>query len=221
MLPRILISGSKGDRSAYEEAVRASGGEAVSGYCPEVDLTCDGLLLCGGDDVDPARFLQENCGSVDIDPARDEAEFKLATAFLAAGKPIFGICRGHQVLNVALGGTLIQDLPGDLRIFHAHESGGVYDKVHAVRAAEGSLLRRYYGPLSVVNSSHHQALDRMGEGLVATAWSEGGVVEAMEHTSLPVFGVQFHPERMAYLRRRPDTADGSFLFTRFLSLCAK
>lgn len=221
MLPRILISGSERDRSAYEEAVCRAGGQAVSAYCPGVDLGCDGLVLCGGDDVDPARFGQDYRGSVGIDPRRDEAEFALAAAFLAAGKPILGICRGHQVLNIALGGTLIQDMSAELRAFHAHESVYAYDKTHAVRTAEGSVLRRHFGPLAVVNSSHHQALDRLGEGLAATAWSEGGVVEAVEHTSLPVMGVQFHPERMAYQRRRPDTADGSFLFTEFLSRCTK
>ena len=212
MLPRILVSGSREGCRNYEEAVRASMGEPVSGYCPQVDLTCDGLLLCGGDDVDPARFGQENCGSVGIDALRDEAELRLAAAFLAAGKPILGICRGHQVLNIALGGTLIQDLSDPVRMFHSHDSAAAHDKTHAIRTAEGSVLWRHYGPLAVVNSSHHQAVDRLGEGLMATAWSEGGVVEAAEHKSLPVLGVQFHPERMAFSRRRPDAADGSVLF---------
>ena len=220
MLPRILLSGSKGDLSAYENAVRAAGGEPLTGYCPGVDLSCDGLILCGGDDVDPARFGQENCGSKDIDPQRDQAEFDLAQAFLQAGKPIFGICRGHQVLNIVLGGTLIQDLSDELKAFHCYLPGAAYRKVHPIRIAEGSALFGMYGALCAVNSAHHQALDAMGTGLKATAWSEGGVVEAMEHESLPVLGVQFHPEQMCGQKRRPDAADGSFLFTRFLRQCA-
>lgn len=212
MQPRILVSGANGDRSAYERAVRCAGGVPCSFYCPEVDLTCDGLVLCGGDDVDPARFGQENNGSRGIDAARDQAELALAEAFLRAGKPILGICRGHQVLNIALGGTLIQDIAPELHPFHTHEEGCSQDKVHTIRTRRDSLLWSLYGPLAVVNSAHHQALDRLGEGLTPTAWSEGGLVEAVEHQSLPVLGVQFHPERMAYSRRRADTADGSFLF---------
>lgn len=219
--PRILISGSDGDRSNYENAVHAAGGEGLSFYCPGVDSTCAGLLLCGGDDVDPGRFGQENLGSVDIDPRRDAAELALVEAFLAAGKPIFGICRGHQVLNVALGGTLIQDIAPELREIHTHDAALPHDKVHPVRTAEGVLLRRFYGPVMAVNSSHHQALDRLGTGLVPTAWSESGLVEAVEHEYLPVIGVQFHPERMAYARRRPDTADGSFLFEWFVARCGE
>lgn len=213
--PRIQLSGSNEDRSAYDHAVIQAGGVPVSGYCPTVDPSCAGLILCGGDDMDPARFGQENRGSVDIDPRRDQAELDLTAAYLAAGKPIFGICRGHQVVNVALGGTLIQDLRPELHIIHSHEPGATYNKVHPIRTAEGSILRRFYGPLMAVNSAHHQALDLLGAGLVPTAWSESGLVEAMEHESRPILCVQFHPEQMSHNHRRPDAADGSFLFSAF------
>lgn len=217
--PRILLSASAGGWESYENAVRHAGGTVCGGYCPTVDAACDGLLLCGGGDMDPARFGQADAGSEGIDPARDAAELALAEAFLAAGKPILGICRGHQVLNVALGGDLLQDMGPERNLFHRQGPGDSRDKVHAVRSAEGSLLRRLYGPVFPVNSSHHQAVDRLGAGLRATAWSESGVVEGLEHERLPVAGVQFHPERMAYVRRRPDTIDGSFLFTWFLRRC--
>jgi putative glutamine amidotransferase len=95
-----------------------------------------------------------------------------------------------QVVNVALGGTLLQDLPGEIRPFHG---GGEEDRVHPVRSREGTLLHRLYGPIFPVNSAHHQAVDRLGEGLETIAWAESGFPEALIHTQRPVLGVQFHP----------------------------
>ena len=154
--------------------------------------------------------------AVAIDRDRDQAELALLDAFSKAGKPVLAICRGHQVVNVWLGGSLILDLPSDAALFQHSEEG---DQAHPVRAAEGSLLRRLYGPVFLVNSSHHQALGRLGRGLSATAWSEGGVIEGAEHESLPLICVQFHPERMTGARARPDTVDGGKIFRAFLQLC--
>lgn len=218
MPPRILVSASEGGWENYENAILAAGGEPMGGYCPAVDTNFDGLLLCGGGDIDPTRFGQENNGSEPPDPARDAAEFALAEAFIKAGKPILGICRGHQLLNIALGGTLKQDVGDALRPFHSR-CGGNADRVHAVRSEPDSLLDCLYGPLFSVNSSHHQALDAIGEGLIPTLWSESGIVEGMEHTSLPILAVQFHPERMTGTKSRPDTVDGAAIFKHFISLC--
>lgn len=213
--PRIQISGDAGQMDNYIRAVRALGGLPVPGYAPAPDPTCDGLLLCGGGDIEPSRYGQDMAGSFPPDLPRDEAEFALIAAFRAAGKPIFGICRGMQILNVAFGGDMIQHLPAGCRPFHC----GREDRVHAVRAAEGSLLFHLYGKLFAVNSFHHQAVDRLGEGLIPTAWSESGVVEALEHTSLPILGVQYHPERMSFDLRRADTVDGEPLLAHFMDLC--
>ena len=158
--PRILLSGSDGSRINYENAIRRAGGIPCSFYCPPVSTDYDGLLLCGGEDVDPSYFHQENRGSRDMDLRRDQAEFPLVAAWLAAEKPIFGICRGHQVLNIALGGTLVQDIGPEPALFHTHDSHCAGDKVHPVRAAAGSVLHRFYGPIFPVNSSHHQAVAR-------------------------------------------------------------
>ena len=196
--PRILLSGSDGSRINYENAIRRAGGIPCSFYCPPVSTDYDGLLLCGGEDVDPSYFHQENRGSRDMDLRRDQAEFPLVAAWLAAEKPIFGICRGHQLLNVAFGGSLFQDLGPVGNLFHRRTPGIPKDKVHPVRTLEGSTLAALYGPMFASNSAHHQAVDRLGEGFKATAWSESGVIEAMEHTSLPILAVQFHPERMSY-----------------------
>lgn len=215
MKPNILISTGGGDAANYIAAVRAAGGTAHAAYLPAPDLGYDGLLLTGGEDMDPALFGQENCGSRGIDRDRDRAELALLDAFLGAGKPVLAICRGHQVVNVWLGGGLIQDLDPALAPFHA---GGEGDRVHLVKAAEGSLLHRLYGPVFPVNSSHHQALGRLGRGLAVTARSEGGVVEAVGHHSLPLISVQFHPERMTGVLARPDTVDGGAVFRAFLDM---
>ncbi len=211
MAPRILISGSNDSRANYENAVLQAGGEPCSFYLPPVDDSYDALILCGGDDVDPAYFGQENTASHGIDPDRDRVELELAKLYMQAGKPILGICRGHQLMNIALGGDLMQDIGDPLHLFHTR--GDLpEDRVHPVHACEGSFLFEYYGPVFPVNSSHNQVVDKLGAGLKAVAWSESGLVEALEHESLPIRTVQFHPERMSYANRRADTVDGSLLF---------
>lgn len=216
MRPKILLSTGGGDAANYLAAVEAAGGAGEARYLPAPDLSYDGLILVGGDDMDPALFGQGNTASRGIDRVRDEAELALLNVFCAAGRPVLAICRGHQVVNVWLGGDLIQNLSPELVPFHQREEG---DQVHPVRAAEGSLLRRLYGPVFPVNSSHHQGLGRLGRGLRVTAWSEGGVMEAVEHESLPLISVQFHPERMTGALARPDTVDGGKIFRSFLGLC--
>ena len=221
MLPRILISAATPKPDAalnYENAVRAAGGDFVTRYCPEVDLSFDGLLLTGGGDVDPARYGQPDRGSLPPDPERDQTELALVKACIAAGKPILGICRGCQVLNVALGGTLVQDLGEHLNLFHRRVDA---DKVHPVRAQQGSVLHALYGPLFHVNSAHHQAVDVPGTGAVITARSESGVAEGLELPGKPVLGVQFHPERLTGAHLHPDAVDGGAIFQWFIGQCSK
>lgn len=215
-MPDILISTGGGDPAAYIAAVAAAGGAACAAYLPAYDPRWDGLILAGGGDMDPAFFGQENRGSREIDRARDRAELALLDAFLGAGKPVLAVCRGIQAVNVWAGGTLIQDLGEELNAFHSWEDG---DKVHPIRAVPGTLMHRLYGPLFPVNSAHHQAVGRIGKGLIVSARSESGVVEAMEHESLPLICVQFHPERMTGAYVRPDTVDGGAIFTHFIELC--
>lgn len=216
MKPRILISTGGGNAANYLAAIEAAGGEGTARYLPTPDLSYDGLLLAGGGDMDPAWFSQEDRGSRDIDRARDQAELALVDAFLGASKPVLAICRGHQVVNVWLGGDLIQDLGPELVPFHQKREG---DQVHLIRGLEGSLLRCLYGPVFPVNSSHHQGLGRLGRGLRVSARSEGGVVEAAQHDTLPLISVQFHPERMTGALARPDTVNGGEIFRAFLKMC--
>ena len=152
----------------------------------------DGLVLTGGGDIDPARFGQARHPKTDdVAPARDELELGLTRRALDEDVPLFAICRGIQVLNVALGGTLVQDLPSERPSSIAHSQREPrHESTHAVKVmGEGTRLGRVLGSLEVsVNSMHHQAIDRLGFGLREVAWSPDGVIEGV--------GVQWHPEEL-------------------------
>lgn len=162
---------------------------------PEADAArFDGLVLCGGDDVDARRFGEENHPTVELaDPRRDEYEIRLVRGAAALGVPLLGVCRGGQVMNVALGGTLIQhvpDLPGAL----PHRGG----TRHEVEIVPGTVLRRIAGrDRAAVNSFHHQAAGRIAPSLRVSARTGDGVVEGLEGDPAKAFlvGVQWHPER--------------------------
>ena len=215
--PRILISGKdeipgQGKSKNYIDAIERSGGIATYAYLPKADISYDGLLICGGVDTHPKFYGEEINGAVNINLDRDEAELALLKAFSEAGKPVFGICRGCQLINIFFGGTLIQHIPE--AEFHRH------DNAHGVTVEADSIPDRLYGRQLTVNSSHHQVIKDLGQGLRATAhWEQ--YIEACEHTTLPIFGVQWHPERMCYDNRRDDTADGAKLFQYFIKLCSK
>ena len=176
----------------YIQAVCLSGGVPIPGYAPQPDPSCRALLLCGGGDLAPQWFGQENRGSHPPDLHRDKAELNLVRTYLTWGRPILGICRGLQVLNVALGGTLLQDLGPERSALHQ----GPQDVFHPIRTREASLLEQLFGPSSTVNSAHHQGANRLGRDLVSTAWAPDGTVEGLEHQGAPAVGVQFHPERL-------------------------
>lgn len=202
----IFIPGRAERYVNYSRAIEAAGGRVrfSDGSGPEAG--CDALLLPGGGDLEPWRYGQPNTASRDMEPERDAAEFALLERFTAAGKPVLGICRGLQSINVYFGGTLVQDLPGH----SALDSGD--DRLHPVCTA-ASFLSAVCGGHAVVNSAHHQAVDRLGQGLRAVQWSPDGVVEAISHRVLPVWGVQWHPERLRVNRL------GEQLFVAFLDLC--
>lgn len=176
----------------------------------------DGLLLPGGCDVNPSRYGKNRIPGETVDDDLDALQFSVLTRFLEAGRPVLGICRGHQLLNVAFGGTLIQHLPGAEN--HMSLTSGE-DNTHAVHIEQNSFLSRIFGADCIVNSSHHQGIDIPGEGFRTVMWSEDGVIEAVEHETLPVWGVQWHPERMCFRHRRNDTVDGSGVFCFFLDQC--
>ena len=178
-------------------------------------LTCDGLLLPGGGDMDPKFYGQARipaCGEPNL--LRDAAEPLLLRAFLAADKPVLGICRGIQVMNAVLGGDLYQDIKPFEHLPHNDH----WAKVHTVTVRRGTLLSRILGQDTVlVNSQHHQAVDRVAPGFTLAALSEDGIVEAIEKPDARFcLGVQWHPEWLS----DADPAMQS-LFDAFVNACSK
>lgn len=178
-------------------------------------LTCDGLLLPGGGDMDPKFYGQARipaCGEPNL--LRDAAEPLLLRAFLAADKPVLGICRGIQVMNAVLGGDLYQDIKPFEHLPHNDH----WAKVHTVTVRRGTRLSRILGQDTVlVNSQHHQAVDRVAPGFTLAALSEDGIVEAIEKPDAGFcLGVQWHPE---WLSDADPAMQG--LFDAFVNACSK
>ena len=134
MKPRILISRSPESSGLYEAAVEKAGGEPLSYHCPDPEMDFDGLILAGGGDVDPSEFMERNQGSREIDRQRDQIELALVGRCVYENKPILGICRGHQVVNIALGGNIYQDLPPKLLEIHDQTLDGE-NRSHPIRLA--------------------------------------------------------------------------------------
>ena len=215
--PKILISRSPESSGLYEKAVEKAGGEPLSFHCPDPEMDFDALILAGGGDVDPSFIEEPNRGSYDIDLPRDRVELALVSRCVYENKPILGICRGHQVVNIALGGSIYQDMNDRLVALHGQDAQGE-SRYHTVQVGGYTMLGDLYGKEMMVNSSHHQAVWKFGQGLYQTAWDENGVVEAMQHASLPIWTVQFHPEQMT---GEHGEADGQKIFDFFLDRCRK
>ena len=189
--------------AVYFQGVTAAGGVATllppqpvdSEIAERVLDGLDGLLITGGKDVDPAAYGQQPHSSTDQPGLqRDAWEFALLDAALKRDLPVLGICRGAQVLNVALGGTLYQHLP-DVIGHSVHRAGNAVFTTLPVRTVPGTRLAALVGESVDARCYHHQAIAELGEGLVASAWDVDGVIEALE---LPghgfVLAVQWHPE---------------------------
>lgn len=160
-----------------------------------------GLVLTGGEDVDPARYAAAPHPALGrTHAARDATEVALTRAARELSRPTLAICRGAQLLNVALGGTLVQDIPSERPSDVGHDARGARgSRSHHVAVAAGSRLAASLGATRlVVNSMHHQAVDRLGEGLAATAHAADGLVEGIEASAAEwwALGVQWHPEEL-------------------------
>lgn len=193
---------------AYADAIAAAGGVPVLLPCSNVALEAldrvDGIVLTGGSDVDPRRYgAQPHPTVYGVDPERDRIEVELVCRAIESGIPVLAICRGMQILNVARGGTLVQHLEPGVGDEHAAWDVGVDTLVHQARLADGSIAAACYGAVVAVNSLHHQALERLGRGVVATGWASDGTVEAAEVRGHAVLAVQWHPE---LVRAHPDPA---------------
>lgn len=193
--------------NAYIQSIRYSGGlpiilplvrsdELLNEY---VNL-CDGFLFCGGNDITPLLFGQEpKEGNGQTNITLDLFQIRLMKRILKTTKPVFSICRGMQVFNIACNGTIYQDIslrPGN-HLNHMQHSDSRDDVSHKIKTKQGTMLRKYIGHYLYVNSFHHQAVDKTGEHLIVSAAASDGTIEAIEMPSHPfAMGVQWHPESM-------------------------
>jgi putative glutamine amidotransferase len=184
----------------YVGAVEAAGGRALlvppanDGVEETLDAL-DGLVLSGGNDVDPASYGAESHGETSgVRPERDSAELALLEAALARDMPVLAVCRGSQLLNVARGGDLVQHLPEVVGDEKHRETPGVFAE-HGIRVDPQSRLGALLGEHGPVKSHHHQGFGRIGQGLRETAWAEDGTLEAVEDSAKRfAVGVLWHPE---------------------------
>jgi len=194
--------------TSYVEAVEAAGGVPIllppsgAGVAELVGIV-DGIIFSGGADIRPDRYgdTEVHPKTYGVSDLRDDFEFTLLSAALAADVPVLAICRGIQVLNVGLGGTLYQDIPDQYPDAHAHtqpwEIGSWENPIHEVTVERDSLAGDILGTTVGTNSAHHQSLKAVAPGLRIVGRSTDGTIEAVEHPDRRfVLGVQWHPEKM-------------------------
>lgn len=227
MKPVILLTagfGTERDMSqrrlfeTYADAVYEAGGLPVLALCSDERLvsSADGLFLTGGEDIVPETYGQETtpaCG--ETCKRRDEEEQRLFRVFYEAEKPVLGVCRGMQMINTALGGTLFQDIETECGV------NGHRGTIHNVKIEENSVLGHLFSDEIIVNSYHHQSINILADGFLVTA-RNGSIIEGVEHETLPIWAVQWHPERM--FGRKRITASGPDmmpLFRKFVEECKK
>jgi len=208
----------------YTKAVEKAGGLAmILPFTQKLDIIpllvekADGFLFTGGIDVDPAYYDEKGINGLgSVSTELDRFQMAVFHAVMSCRKPVLAICRGIQLINVALGGSLFQDIPSQFSapvLKHMQDvlSFGVD---HPVTIAPGSRLFDLFGPTIMVNSRHHQSIKAIGRDLIITARAPDGVIEAAEHKTLPMDLVQWHPELM--LRKNDDML---CLFESFLKRC--
>jgi putative glutamine amidotransferase len=205
-LPELLLGGIIDLHHApYAQAVAAAGGTPIQ-IPREIEAEplverLDGLVLSGGDDVDPRLYgARPGSHTIHLDPERDALEIELVEAALAIGMPLLAICRGCQILNVARGGTLVPHLPLDEGESHGQLAYPLHTRVHGLEIVPGGLLDGVLDAGVHVNSFHHQAIAELGDGVAVAARASDGVIEAVS-VERRALGVQWHPE---YLHEQPD-----------------
>ena len=240
MKPKILIVGEDGFAMdtghfiinlEYANAVTKGGGLPLMAFdwnsAADYVEMADGLLLTGGPDLLCYRYGQYYKDFTEMPPfsrTRDDLDFELCERFLKAGKPIFGIGRGCEVINVALGGTLYKDIAKATGKAHPTEDtpatgwNAITQKAafsfHTVDVQPDTRLSAVLNKTEQVGSCHHDAPNALGTGLRAAALAPDGIIEAIEHETLPVFGVMWHPERAA-----GDLPADDRIFHHFIELC--
>lgn len=205
-LSKIAIAGRIRDTGNYEACLNRLGITFLTTLSLSEIQSCSGLLLPGGGDITPAFFGQKNSGSKNIDTELDIIQLQAIEQAIRYGKPVLGICKGMQLINVFFGGTIIQHMKE-----HAHHEYQDGDRFHPTAIVPDTFLHTIYGNHMTVNSAHHQCLGRLGQNLLLAQYaSPDPTPEAVFHKSLPIYGVQWHPERLS--------PEGDRLFLFFSSL---
>ncbi|MDE5937659.1 MAG: gamma-glutamyl-gamma-aminobutyrate hydrolase family protein [Lachnospiraceae bacterium] len=208
-VPSVLIAGRPADTKNYENTIKSLGVSCFVSLDPRQADAATHLLLPGGGDITPAFFGQTDRGSLHIDTELDILQFDILARFAAQKKPVLGICKGLQLINVHFGGDVIQHI--DTAENHKWVGRDQFHYVFHCDLGRRDFFYQLYGSSSKVNSAHHQAVNRTGEGLVPVCRAGDNVIEGLIHTALPILAVQWHPERL------PDGA-GESLFSYFFSL---
>lgn len=205
-----LEEDGKDAQKLYRQAIEENGGVVVAisqtfdiGRVESQLALLDGVVLPGGIDVDPKFYGEERHEKLEeTDAGLDELEFNVLGYAKEHVLPVLGVCRGHQVLNVYYGGSLIQDIPtehkSEVAVKHRYPKESKEKREHPISIEKGSILRELFGTDRLtVNTFHHQAVKKPAPGFVVTARADDGIVEAIEHTGAPfILGLQFHPEKL-------------------------
>ena len=210
--PLIAIVGRSRDTINYERALHQLGAKTITSLSLEQCNDCDGLVLPGGGDITPAFFGQTNQGSRTIDTELDIIQLQALNLFLQQKKPILGICKGLQIINVHFGGTICQHL--ETAALHEWNGSDQHHYVYHVGFDRMDFIYELFGTSAYVNSAHHQGIDHLGKELLPLCQAKDGTVEALAHTSLPIIAVQWTPERML-------ETGGFELLSYFLNICSK
>lgn len=210
---KIAIAGTEEGAKNFIDALATLGAEGYAVLDEQNFDRYDALILPGGADISPDLFGEENIGSRKIDRKRDVRQLEITDIFVEAKKPILGVCKGHQLLNVYFGGTVHQHIPE----FERHQWEEM-DKAHGSTCTPGCFLEKLYGLSFTINSAHHQALGKIADCFAIIQYSDDNVLEGMVHKTLPIIGLQWHPERMTGTHMREDTVDGIKIFEYFLKV---
>lgn len=207
-LPSVIIAGRSEDTKNYEKALERLGVSHRTTLQDEAADWATHLLLPGGGDITPAFFGQTYHGSRNVDTELDLLQFRLLSRFVAQKKPVLGICKGLQIINVHFGGDITQHI--DTADTHKWTGHDQFHYVYHCDLSRRDFFYQLYGNSALVNSAHHQAINRPGEGLVPVCRAKDNVIEGLSHVNLPILAVQWHPERL------PDH-NGDSLLSYFFS----